>query len=235
MTCEGDIMPEKLRFLEKLELIIPGFKGYKEKEIRREQDKALRNRMVRDLESLKNTLIWIEEKHQGNIDVIRHIEVLIARLQKLEDKIEHADYGYAGFFDLIHIGEDELDLAYEHDLKIFDLIKKIEREKDLDFFKLRIEELEKEWDKREELFMIRLSKETPDQSSAIRIQPFAQKDIASIQSLAEKAQALFQSAAEKGHDVSEIKPFIDEADQLLEKSINSYQQAINALETLLRE
>ncbi|KYK34332.1 MAG: hypothetical protein HXS46_13555 [Theionarchaea archaeon] len=146
-------MPEKLRLLEKLELILPGFKGYKEKEIRREQDKALRNRLVRSLQGLKYDLVGMEDEYPDDLKKVKTIETLIARIQKLEDEIEHADYGYAGFFDLIHIDEDKLDLIYEHDLKMFDLIDKIKGEEDLEVLKVRIRELEEEWDKREEICM----------------------------------------------------------------------------------
>lgn len=146
-------MPEKLRLLEKLELILPGFKGYKEKEIRREQDKALRNRLVRSLQGLKYDLVGMEDEYPDDLKKVKTIETLIARIQKLEDRIEHADYGYAGFFDLIHIDEDKLDLIYEHDLKMFDLIDKIKGEEDLEVLKVKIRELEEEWDKREEICM----------------------------------------------------------------------------------
>ena len=146
-------MPQKLRLLEKLELIIPGFKGYKEKEIRREQDKALRKRLVRSIEGLKYDIVGMEEEHPDDLKKVKDLEYLMARLQKLEDQIEHADYGYAGFFDLIHIDEDKLDLIYQHDLKMFDLIDHIKGEEDLVVLKSKIRELEEEWDKREEICM----------------------------------------------------------------------------------
>jgi hypothetical protein len=149
----GEAMPQKLRLLEKLELIVPGFKGYKEKELRREQDKALRMRLVKALEDLKYDIVGMEEEHPDELEMIKNLEYLMAKVQKLEDKIEHADYGYAGFFDLIHIDEDKLDEIYQHDLKMFDLIDQIKGVEDLDILKSKIRELEKEWDKREEICM----------------------------------------------------------------------------------
>ncbi|MBU7033070.1 MAG: hypothetical protein HXS53_11095 [Theionarchaea archaeon] len=146
-------MSQKLRLLEKLELVIPGFKGYKEKELRREQDKALRMRLVKALESLKYDIVGMEEEYPDELEKVKSLEYLIAKLQKLEDRIEHADYGYAGFFDLIHIDEDKLDEIYQHDLKMFDLIDQLTGEEDLDVLKEKIQELEKEWDKREEICM----------------------------------------------------------------------------------
>ncbi|MBU7047142.1 MAG: hypothetical protein HXS54_11985 [Theionarchaea archaeon] len=146
-------MPQKLRLLEKLELIIPGFKGYKEKEIRREQDKALRNRLARALDGLKYDIIGMEEEYPDDLKKVKDLEYLMGRVQKLEDKIEHADYGYAGFFDLIHIDEDKLDEIYQHDLNMFDLIDGIKGEEDLIILKTKIQGLEEEWNKREEICM----------------------------------------------------------------------------------
>ncbi|MBU7042007.1 MAG: hypothetical protein HXS47_00345 [Theionarchaea archaeon] len=147
-------MSQKLRLLEKLELVIPGFKGYKEKELRREQDKALRMRLLKSLDSLKYDIIGMEEEYPDNLEKVKILEYLIAKVQKLEDKIEHADYGYAGFFDLIHIDEDTLDEIYQHDLKMFDLIEQLDGEEELEVLKTKIQALEKEWDKREEICML---------------------------------------------------------------------------------
>ena len=146
-------MPQKLRLLERLELIVPGFKGYKEKELRREQDKALRMRLVRALEGLKYDIVGMEEEHPDDLKKVKNLEALMGKVQKLEDKIEHADYGYAGFFDLIHIDEDKLDEIYSHDLKMFDLIEHVKGEEELEVLKTKIRELEEEWDKREEICM----------------------------------------------------------------------------------
>lgn len=146
-------MPEKLRLLEKLELIVPGFKGYKEKEIRREQDKALRKRLARALQDFKYDLIGMEEEYSEDLKRVKSVEILVGRVQKLEDKIEHADYGYAGFFDLIHIDEDKLDQLYQHDLQMFELIDRVKGEEDPDVLKTKVQELEEEWNKREEICM----------------------------------------------------------------------------------
>ncbi len=147
-------MPQKLRLLEKLELIVPGFKGYKEKEIRREQDKALRKRLAKALEDLRYDIVGMEEEYSDDLKKVKELEYLMGKIQKLEDKIEHADYGYAGFFDLVHIDEDKLDEIYAHDLNFFDLIDRVKGNEELEVLKSKIQELEKEWDKREKLCML---------------------------------------------------------------------------------
>ncbi|MGD2250657.1 MAG: hypothetical protein PVF58_19855 [Candidatus Methanofastidiosia archaeon] len=146
-------MPKNLRLLEKLELVIPGFKGYKEKELRREEDKALRMRLVRALEDLKYDIVGMEEEYPDDLEKVKTAETLLGRIQKLEDTIEHADYGYAGFFDLNHIDEEKLDEIYEHDLAMFDLIDNVNGEENLEVLKKQVRKLEKKWDEREEICM----------------------------------------------------------------------------------
>lgn len=146
-------MSQKLRLLERLELIVPGFKGYKEKEIRREQDKALRIQLARALDGFKYDLIGMEEEYSEDLKRVKDIETVIGRVQKLTDKVEHADYGYAGFFDLIHIDEDKLDQLYQHDVAMFDLIEQVKGQEEVEVLKAKVKQMEEEWDKREEICM----------------------------------------------------------------------------------
>ena len=147
----GDLM-EKHRILEDIELLIPGFRGYKQKELRRESDKLLRTKICDELKYIKKDFEYMEDGIE-NIDELRKCEEIIKQLQKLIDKIEHADYGYAGFFDLEHIDEKELDRLYEYDEKILKKIEEIkEREDSKDVLKnLRI--LEEEFEKRKNYMM----------------------------------------------------------------------------------
>jgi hypothetical protein len=96
---------------------IPGYKGYKEKEMRREADVLLRQhlaaqydaqlRRVTDVASQMLTgpgMAQLAELDKGN-----------TRLQTFIDKIKTAGQGYAGLFDAIKVKEDELDKLYEFD------------------------------------------------------------------------------------------------------------------------
>ena len=102
---------------EELVAKIPGYKGYKEKELRREADILLRDQIARALsaqlgkaEDVTSQMLTgpglsqLNEMGKGN-----------TRLQTLIDKVKTAAQGYAGFFDAIKIKEDELDALYEFD------------------------------------------------------------------------------------------------------------------------
>ena len=108
--------------LESLTSKIPGYSGYKEKEMRREADTLLRENLARQLaeqltkaEDVANQMLvgpgmmQLDEIGKGN-----------TRLQTLIDKVKTAAQGYAGFFDAVKVKEDELDILYEFDNKMLD-------------------------------------------------------------------------------------------------------------------
>ncbi len=107
---------------------IPGYKGYKEKELRREADQKLREHLAGQLaEQLSQAediasqmltgpgLSQLDEMGKGN-----------TRLQTLIDKVKTAAQGYAGFFDAVKIKENELDLLYEFDQQMVQQAAEIE-------------------------------------------------------------------------------------------------------------
>jgi hypothetical protein len=112
-----DTISDHLGGFESLVNKIPGYKGYKEKEMRREADTLLRNHLAQQLaDQLSNAedvasqmltgpgLSQLDEMGKGN-----------TRLQTFIDKVKTAAQGYAGFFDAVKVKEDELDTLYEFD------------------------------------------------------------------------------------------------------------------------
>jgi len=103
--------------LESLASKIPGYKGYKEKEMRREADVLLRQHLASQFAGQLTTaedvtgqmltgpgIAHLDDMGKGN-----------TRLQTLIDKIKTAAQGYAGFFDAVKVKEDQLDTLYEFD------------------------------------------------------------------------------------------------------------------------
>ncbi len=104
--------------LEELADIIPGYKGYKEKEMRREADRLLRQTLVRRLEEQWQHLPDLEKKmlSRGKISYLDEVETVVNRLQTLVDKVKGATTGYSGLFDAVRVKEKELDALYDFDL-----------------------------------------------------------------------------------------------------------------------
>jgi len=96
---------------------IPGYSGYKEKELRREADTLLREHLARELQAqwaamndLKSQMLIGPAMSQ--LDDLGRVS---RKLQTLIDKVKTAAQGYAGFFDAVKVKEEELDALYAFD------------------------------------------------------------------------------------------------------------------------
>ncbi len=103
--------------LERIANRIPGFRGYREKELRRDADRLEREHLARQLEECKKTLDAraVEATRSGSLDAINDIETARKRLDKVVARIRFADRGYAGFFDAIKVDEEALQRVYAFD------------------------------------------------------------------------------------------------------------------------
>jgi hypothetical protein len=104
--------------LEQIANAIPGFKGYRERELRRDADRLEREHVASRLEDCKRALdnAAAAATRGGGLDVINDIETARKRLDKLVARIRYADRGYAGFFDAVKVDEEALGKVYEFDL-----------------------------------------------------------------------------------------------------------------------
>jgi hypothetical protein len=113
--------------LERLGAKIPGFKGYLEREMRREVDKMQRDWLAGQVDRARQGVQakvrdWARAGALGNLDLAASLEKL---LDRIGNRIRHADYGYTGFFDAVKIWEDELDKLYEFDLALSDKVEEL--------------------------------------------------------------------------------------------------------------
>ena len=107
-------------FLEQIANAIPGFKGYREKELRRDADRLQREHLAGQLEQCKKTLDQVSRdiSRSGSLDAMNDVESARKKLDKAVARIRYADRGYAGFFDAIKVNEDVLDRVYRFDLQL---------------------------------------------------------------------------------------------------------------------
>jgi hypothetical protein len=106
--------------LEKLANAIPGFAGYREKELRRDADRLQREFLAARLDGAKKSLDAAANavSRSGALDAINDIETARKRLDKESNRIRYADRGYAGFFDAVKVKEDVLGRVYHFDLEL---------------------------------------------------------------------------------------------------------------------
>jgi len=118
------------RLLEKIELFVPGFSGYKEKEIRRAADRLLREALAGELKGVNEAVESAFENitESKMTEAYDAMNTATALMDKIIGKVETADYGYASFFGAIKIREDALDAMYEFDKRLFEDVEAIGRD-----------------------------------------------------------------------------------------------------------
>jgi hypothetical protein len=120
----------EMRLSERILAELPGFRGYKEKELRRESDKLVRNNLYQRLTEARKDLKEIFQKLSDNRlqEVLTDMDRFVMRFDRVSVKIKHASYGYAGFFNVLKIEEEKLDKMIEFDTGLMDDVDKIAEE-----------------------------------------------------------------------------------------------------------
>jgi hypothetical protein len=113
--------------LEKLVGSIPGYQGYKEKEMRREADRLLRDTLARKYEEQWSRLSGVQKRlmSAGGIEFTDDLESAAVKLRGFIDKLKTAAMGYGGVFDAVKVKEDTLDKLYAFDNALADGLTQI--------------------------------------------------------------------------------------------------------------
>jgi hypothetical protein len=135
MSDNSDVLSKvqgQMSLPERIAAFVPGFRGYKEKEIRRESDKLIRNHLYMKLNNERNDLRDIQQKlaDRRYFDVLTDMDRLGAKMDRVVEKINHASYGYSGFFDAVKVKEGNLDSMIAFDNKLLDGITALTTEVD---------------------------------------------------------------------------------------------------------
>ena len=103
---------------------IPGYGGYRDKQLRRDADRLLREHIARELTQQSGELPDLQRRliDAGQLHLVDDLERVARRLRTLADQVRTAARGYAGFFDAIKVREAQLDGLYEFDQALLDEI-----------------------------------------------------------------------------------------------------------------
>lgn len=108
--------------LERLGDKIPGFRGFQDRELRRDVDRMQREHLASELGQLKaevrdRTRAYTDA---GKIGALGGFDRLERQLDGLSQAVRFADYGASGLFDAVKIGDAQLQRLYEFDLTVLD-------------------------------------------------------------------------------------------------------------------
>jgi hypothetical protein len=123
-----DRIDESKNWFENIVEHIPGYKGYKEKELRREADKTQRLFVAERLDGVLAKLdgVKLDLVNRGDLDKLGLIDVTTRKLRTVADKIRFADYGYAGLFDSDKVDQAVLEQLYQFDGQLVTSVNEIE-------------------------------------------------------------------------------------------------------------
>jgi len=116
-------------FFKKILGKLPGFKGYVEREERRNADKLLRESIAVKFEKIWQRISALQKDAiaNGGLEIVDDLESAAIKIRQFIDRIKTASYGYAGFFDVINIETEELDEMYKYDLVLLELEDEMNR------------------------------------------------------------------------------------------------------------
>jgi hypothetical protein len=103
--------------LKRLQLLVPGFRGYRQGEDIRAADSFLRTQVA---DKIKNARATIENartalSNANQFQALNDLAPIIADLLRLEGQIRFAEQGYTGISPAVRINPQQLDRLYEYD------------------------------------------------------------------------------------------------------------------------
>jgi len=107
--------------------VIPGFKGYIERQKRRDSDKILRDTVAERFDQQWQRISALQRDFisQGGIAYVDDLEAAAIKLRTFIDRIRRAPRGYSGLFDAEKINEKELELLYQYDASLLEMTDKV--------------------------------------------------------------------------------------------------------------
>lgn len=106
--------------VKKLQLLIPGLRGYRSKEDIRVSDELLRNQVADRLDRVKGNLQDLRKQLAASNDLtnITGVGSLMAQVQTLSGEVRHSPQGYAGWVAPIRVDENKLNALYDYDFAL---------------------------------------------------------------------------------------------------------------------
>ena len=115
--------------IKKIQMVIPGYRGYRQREDIRAADDILRIQLS---ERLGRARTEVEKCRKSLVDAmltdqLDRLGQLVNKFKSVEGQVRHAEGGYTGFSAQIRIEEQELDQLYEYDYNMINYLLNIEQ------------------------------------------------------------------------------------------------------------
>jgi hypothetical protein len=100
------------------EKVLPGYKGYREREDSRNSDKLLREYLSKQLKEARNLFdeVKLALTKRGNLDLLDPAEKVTQVMSRVIDRLRYANYGFSGKW----FGKDKIDVERLEKVHRFD-------------------------------------------------------------------------------------------------------------------
>jgi len=112
------------------EKVLPGYKGYKEREGARNTDKILREFLSAKLKDTRAHYddFKVELTRRGNLGLMTPAEKVTQTLGRVTDRLRYANYGFSGRWFGQKIGVEELDQVHDFDKQLATKVEQIDKD-----------------------------------------------------------------------------------------------------------
>lgn len=127
MTDLRSRVEEDRGLLKKIELLIPGFKGYRQRDDIRAADSLLRQQLADRMNETNDIFENCREElsRAMELTLISDMGNILKYSRQIENRIRHAEQGYTGISADFRIEESELNNIYKWDLALIQTIDSI--------------------------------------------------------------------------------------------------------------
>ncbi len=128
MTDLRNKVEEDRGLLKKIQLGIPGFRGYRQKEDLRIADSLLRMQVADLLRSDVLQQLELIRERAGSaleLELMNDVAVVVSAAKTAESRVRHAEQGYSGISPAYRVTDAELNTLYEFDLSLVEGIRSL--------------------------------------------------------------------------------------------------------------
>ncbi|TRM94628.1 hypothetical protein DMP16_09020 [Sulfolobus sp. B1] len=121
-------MPKELTPLEQLQLLVPGYRGYKVKDLIRQDDFLIRQSTISKLQNAINNLSMMESQIVSSnpfSPILKRIEFIISEIRTLIGIILSSQGGGADVYARYKIQTEQLDEIVKNDLEMISLANQV--------------------------------------------------------------------------------------------------------------
>lgn len=124
-------MDKNRALTERIALYIPGYRGYRQKNLRRDEDRAVRQLVGKVIDNAKIDVKNAQRATAGDLNAMRDSERLYSKLDRYSIDVKKAVNGYSAWHDSVKILESELDAVIAWDAALIDDVENLKAQTEM--------------------------------------------------------------------------------------------------------